>query len=334
MRVIKTLMVLVVMTVVVAFTGYRYWQVQLERPIALESRTLFEVPRGAAFNQVVQDLARGGVIDATWPYQVLARLDPDAVQGLRAGEFELEPDMSGRELIAKLSSDQIVTYRLTIPEGWTFKQMRRLLDRAQKLNHRTQGMSDAEIMTALGHEGMHPEGRFFPDTYRYHKGVSDLEVLGRAFDRMQQTLDMVWAERDDDLPIDSPYQALILASLIERETGVPEERREIAGVFVRRLEKGMRLQTDPTVIYGMGDSYVGNITRADLQRQNAYNTYIIKGLPPTPIAMPGRASLEAAVHPAAGEALYFVAKGDGTHQFSRTLKEHNAAVRRYILERK
>ncbi|WP_110648605.1 endolytic transglycosylase MltG [Salinicola peritrichatus] len=333
MRVIKTLLVLAILAAAAAFAGYRYWQAQLEGSIALESPTIYEVPRGAAFNQVIRDLARHGIIDAVWPYQVLARLDPAAMQGLRAGEFELEPGMSGRELIAKLSSDQVVTYQLTVPEGWTFKQMRQLLDRAEKLDHRTQSMSDDEIMAALGHEGTHPEGQFFPDTYRYHKGVSDLEVLERAFDRMQQTLAAVWAERDDDLPIDSPYQALILASLIERETGVPAERRQIAGVFTRRLEKGMRLQTDPTVIYGMGDSYVGNITRADLQRQNAYNTYVIAGLPPTPIAMPGRASLEAAVHPAKGDALYFVAKGDGSHQFSRTLQEHNAAVRRYILNR-
>lgn len=333
MRIIKTLLVLAVLAAVAAFAGYRYWQGLLEEPIALESKTIYEVPRGAAFTQVMRDLAQRRVIGAAWPYRLLAKVDPDAMHGLRAGEFELEPGMSGRELIAKLSSDQVVTYHLTIPEGWTFKQMRQLLNRASKLDHRTQAMSDAEIMKALGHEGTYPEGQFFPDTYRYHKGVSDLEVLGRAFERMQQTLNGVWKTRDDDLPIDSPYQALILASLIERETGVPEERREIAGVFTRRLERGMRLQTDPTVIYGMGDSYVGKITKSDLERQNAYNTYVIHGLPPTPIAMPGRASLEAAVHPADGDSLYFVAKGDGSHQFSRTLREHNAAVRRYILNR-
>ncbi|WP_110676632.1 endolytic transglycosylase MltG [Salinicola sp. RZ23] len=333
MRLLKIFVVLMVLAAIAAFAGYRYWQSQLDGPIALDSATVYEVPRGAAFSQVVDDLAARGVIAAAWPYRVLARVEPRAMQGLRAGEFQLEPGMTGRQLIAKLSSDQVVTYRVTIPEGWTFRQMRQLLNGAQKLEHRTADMSDAEVMRALGHPDEYPEGRFFPDTYRYHKGVTDLEVLERAYTRMHKTLDEVWATRDDGLPLDGPYQALILASLIERETGVPSERGEIAGVFVRRLEKGMRLQTDPTVIYGMGDSYVGNITRADLQRQNAYNTYVIDGLPPTPIAMPGRGSLEAAVHPTPGDALYFVAKGDGSHQFSRTLSEHNAAVRRYILNR-
>ncbi|MED5501254.1 MAG: endolytic transglycosylase MltG [Pseudomonadota bacterium] len=333
MRVLKILILLLLVATIVVFGGFHYWQKQLDAPIALDETTIYEVPPGAAFTQVVHDLESRGIIEAAWPYRILARVAPKATQGIRAGEFEIEPGMNGRQLIAHLSSDQVVTYRLTVPEGWTFKQMRRLLDQAPKLEHRTSEMSDEEIMTALGHEGTHPEGQFFPDTYRYHKGVADLELLQRAFDRMQQTLNTVWNERDDDLPIDSPYQALILASLIERETGVPAERKEIAGVFTRRLEKGMRLQTDPTVIYGMGDSYVGNITRADLQRQTAYNTYVIEGLPPTPIAMPGRGALEAAVHPADGDTLYFVAKGDGSHQFSRTLQEHNAAVRRYILNR-
>ncbi len=333
MRVLKILIVLLLLATVVVFGGFHYWQKQLDAPIALEERTVYEVPQGAAFNRVIRDLESQGIIEAAWPYRILARIAPKATQGLRAGEFEIDPGMNGRQLIAHLSSDQVVTYRLTVPEGWTFKQMRRLLDRAPKLEHRTREMSDEEVMAALGHAGTYPEGQFFPDTYRYHKGVTDTELLRRAYDRMQQTLKTVWDERDDDLPIDSSYQALILASLIERETGVATERKQIAGVFTRRLEKGMRLQTDPTVIYGMGDSYVGNITRADLQRQNAYNTYVIEGLPPTPIAMPGLGSLEAAVHPADGDTLYFVAKGDGSHQFSRTLQEHNAAVRRYILNR-
>jgi len=333
MRVLKILIVLLVVATIVVFGGFHYWQKQLDAPIAIDRPTVYEVQRGAAYTQVVHDLESRGIIDAAWPYQLLARVAPQATQGLRAGEFELEPGMNGRQLIARLSSDQVVTYRLTIPEGWTFKQMRKLLDQAPKLGHRTRDMSDSEVMAALGHEKTYPEGQFFPDTYRYDKGVTDIEILRRAYDRMQQTLTRVWDERDEGLPIDSPYQALILASLIERETGVPEERSEIAGVFVRRLQKGMRLQTDPTVIYGMGDSYIGNITRADLQRRNAYNTYVIDGLPPTPIAMPGLGSLKAAVHPAEGDALYFVAKGDGSHQFSATLQQHNAAVRRYILNR-
>ncbi|MCP1366647.1 endolytic transglycosylase MltG, partial [Halomonas sp. BBD48] len=252
---------------------------------------------------------------------------------LRAGEFMIEPDMSGRELLALLSSDRVVTYAVTVPEGWTFDDMRDALAAAPKLAQLTDGMSDEEVMAELGYPDQHPEGRFFPDTYSYHKGISDLDILRQAYERMQAELTQAWEARDEGLPLETPYEALIMASLIERETGVDGERRQIAGVFVRRLEQGMRLQTDPTVIYGMGDDYDGNITRADLRRPTPYNTYVIDALPPTPIALPGRAALEAAVDPAEGDTLYFVAKGDGSHHFSRTLNEHNAAVRRYILNR-
>ena len=241
--------------------------------------------------------------------------------------------MSGMQVLDKLASAEGVTYSVTIPEGWTFQQMRAALAEAEKLAHASAEMSDDEIMTALGHEGEHPEGRFFPDTYTYHKGVEDLEILRQANQSMEALLEEVWADRAEDLPIDTPYEALIMASLIERETGAPEERRQIAGVFKRRLERGMRLQTDPTVIYGMGDRFEGNITRADLREATPYNTYVIDGLPPTPIALPGRAALEAAVDPQEGDTLYFVAKGDGTHHFSRTLREHNNAVNRYIRRR-
>ena len=236
-------------------------------------------------------------------------------------------------MVALLGSDRVVTYPLTIPEGWTFRQMRALLDGAPKLENRTAGLSDEEVMALLDREDVHPEGWFFPDTYRYHKGVSDLEILRQALTRMEGILEEVWEGRVDDLTIESPYEALIMASLIERETGAPEERREIAGVFKRRMERGMRLQTDPTVIYGMGERYDGRITRADLREATPYNTYVIDGMPPTPIAMPGRASLEAAVDPLPGETLYFVSRGDGTHHFSRTLREHNNAVNRYIRNR-
>ncbi|AMD02706.1 putative aminodeoxychorismate lyase [Halomonas chromatireducens] len=188
-------------------------------------------------------------------------------------------------------------------------------------------------MALLDREGRFPEGWFFPDTYRYHKGMSDVDILRQAMVRMERVLDEVWEGRSDDLTIETPYEALIMASLIERETGAPEERREIAGVFKRRMETGMRLQTDPTVIYGMGERYEGRITRADLREATPYNTYVIDGMPPTPIAMPGRASLEAAVDPLPGDTFYFVSRGDGTHHFSRTLREHNNAVNRYIRNR-
>jgi len=255
------------------------------------------------------------------------------VPQLRTGEYQLLPNMSGLEMMALLGSNKVVTYSLTIPEGWSFRQMRELLNAAPKLDHRTAELSDAEVMTLLDREGTFPEGWFFPDTYRYHLGMSDVDILRQSLERMERILEEVWEERADDLTIDSPYEALIMASLIERETGAPEERREIAGVFKRRMEQGMRLQTDPTIIYGMGERYEGRITRADIREATPYNTYVIDGIPPTPIAMPGRASLEAAVNPLPGETLYFVSRGDGTHHFSRTLREHNNAVNRYIRNR-
>ncbi|APX93589.1 BCR, YceG family protein [Halomonas sp. 1513] len=333
MRVVKGLLVLVIVAAAAVYGGYRYWESRLEAPLALAENTLYEVPRGAGYNRVVADLAARGIIADDWAFRLLTRIEPESVPRLRAGEYMLEADMSGRELIELLGSDRVVTYPLTIPEGWTFRQMRQLLDNAPKLDNRTQGLSDDEVMALLDREGVHPEGWFFPDTYRYHKGVSDLEILQQALSRMERVLEEVWEARDDDLTIDSPYEALIMASLIERETGAPEERREIAGVFKRRMQTGMRLQTDPTVIYGMGERYEGRITRADLQEATPYNTYVIDGMPPTPIAMPGRASLEAAVNPLPGETLYFVSRGDGTHHFSRTLREHNNAVNRYIRNR-
>ncbi|MDW0358212.1 endolytic transglycosylase MltG [Halomonas venusta] len=325
--------VVVVVGLAAVAGGYVYWQQRLSAPVTLEEPALYQVPAGAGFNQVVRELESQGFIKDAWAFQLLARVEPERVPRLRVGEYQLTPGMSGLELIALLGSNNVVTYPLTIPEGWTFRQMRELLDSAPKLENRTAALSDDEIMSLLDREGTFPEGWFFPDTYRYHLGMSDVDILRQALSRMEQILEEVWDERDDDLTIETPYEALIMASLIERETGAPEERREIAGVFKRRMEQGMRLQTDPTVIYGMGERYEGRITRADLREATPYNTYVIDGMPPTPIALPGRASLEAAVSPLPGETLYFVSRGDGTHHFSRTLREHNNAVNRYIRNR-
>lgn len=333
MRVVKGLLLVALLLGVTAFGAYQYWDSRLTAPVALDEPMLYEVPRGAGYHRVIAELAEQNVIEDPWAFRLMSRLEPDTVPQLRAGEYRITPGMTGRELVALLGSNEIVTYPLTFPEGWTFRQMRDHLANAPKLEQRATDMSGDEIMAELGREGMHPEGWFFPDTYRYHKGMSDWDILQQAYRRMVSQLEEVWAQRDDDLPFDTPYEALIMASLIERETGAPEERREIAGVFKRRLESGMRLQTDPTVIYGMGERYEGNITRADLRESTPYNTYTIDGLPPTPIAMPGRAALEAAVNPASGDTLYFVSKGDGTHHFSRTLREHNNAVNRYIRNR-
>ncbi|MBY5925561.1 endolytic transglycosylase MltG [Halomonas denitrificans] len=327
---LKALLILVVLGAAAMFGGYQYWQQRLGAEITLDQPMLYEVSPGDGFNRVVSELEQQGVLADAWAFKLLTRIEPDRVPSLKVGEYLLEPGMSGMQVLDKLASADVVTYSVTIPEGWTFQQMRDALDGAEKLAHLTTDMSSDDLMAELGREGDHPEGRFFPDTYTYHKGVSDLEILRQAMKQMDDLLAGAWAERDDDLPLATPYEALIMASLIERETGAPEERREIAGVFKRRMERGMRLQTDPTVIYGMGERYEGNITRADLREATPYNTYVIDGLPPTPIALPGRAAIEAAVHPAEGETLYFVAKGDGTHHFSRTLREHNNAVNRYI----
>lgn len=317
-RIWAAMAVLVVLGVAGVAGGYAVWQQKLSAPLTIEEPVLYQVPSGAGFSRVVGELEAQGVISDGWAFRLLIKLSPEELPDLRSGEYQLSPDMNGRELMALLDSNDVVTYPLTFPEGWTFAQMRELLAAAPKLEQRTADMSDEEVMALLGREGTHPEGWFFPDTYRYHLGMSDVDILEQSLNRMERMLEEAWAERADDLTIDSPYEALIMASLIERETGAPEERREIAGVFKRRMERGMRLQTDPTVIYGMAERYEGQITYADLREATAYNTYVIDGLPPTPIAMPGQASLEAAVNPLPGDTLYFVARGDGSHQFSRS----------------
>lgn len=310
--------------------GYAYWQDRLAAPLQLDESMLYQVPDGAGFNRVVTELGQRDVISAPWALKLLARVAPDRVPTLHAGEYRLTPEMSSREMMTLLGSNRVVTYSLTVPEGWTFAQMRERLNAAPKLAHRTADMSDDEVMALIDAAQAHPEGRFFPDTYQYHRGMSDADILRRAYQRMERMLDQAWQERADELPFDTPYEALIMASLVERETGDPDERGKIAGVFKRRLARGMRLQTDPTVIYGMGSRYDGNITRADLREETPYNTYVIDGLPPTPIAMPGESALKAAVNPEPGNTLYFVATGDGSHHFSRSLREHNNAVNRYI----
>jgi UPF0755 protein len=237
-------------------------------------------------------------------------------------------------LLALLSSGQVLLHSITFIEGSTFADIRNALLANDAVRNQNAERSDAEIMRALGQSDGHPEGRFFPDTYRFPRGTTDLELLSIAHRRMQDELRMAWEGRAPDLPLANAYEALILASIVEKETALERERAQIAGVFVERLRRGMRLQTDPTVIYGMGLGYDGNIRRADLSRDTPYNTYTRPGLPPTPIAMPSRESLQAAVHPDVSGALFFVATGlgDGSHYFSRTLAEHNLAVRRYLRE--
>lgn len=252
------------------------------------------------------------------------RLEP---QVYRAGEYRLEYGLKPRALLRKLAAGSVVQHRLTLVEGWTFRQVMVALGNEAGLAHRFDAANPSTWPEQLAELGIgEPEGWFLPETYSYTLGDSDLDILARAHRAMRDALALAWASRDEGLPLETPYELLILASIIEKETGVEEERARIAGVFIRRLQKGMKLQTDPTVIYGLGESFDGDIRRKDLRADTPYNTYTRHGLPPTPIAMPGRASLLAAAHPAAGEALYFVADGKGGHTFSKTLEEHQAAV--------
>jgi UPF0755 protein len=280
---------------------------------------------------IVALLAERELTRPGWRWRLLMRLEPRIY---RAGEYRLEPGMTPPEVLARLASGQVVQHRLTLVEGWTFRQVARALDRNPILQHRFTLSDESQWPELLDTLGIpHLEGWFLPETYSFTRGDTDLEVLIRAHRAMRDALNAAWAERDAGLPLQSPYELLILASIIEKETALDSERGQIAGVFVRRLQKGMRLQTDPTIIYGLGDAFDGNIRRSDLETDTPYNTYTREGLPPTPIALPGQASLQAAAHPAPGDALYFVADGNGGHTFSVTLQEHQAAVDR-MLDRK
>lgn len=315
--------------------SFAVWQQKaaLEQPLVLTEERLLEVPAGATPGGLLNRLQDDGLLHKSFWLRLYWRFNLSE-QGLRSGEYRLAPGMSAAELLDLWQHGEVVQYNLTLVEGWSFRQVRAALARADKLEQSLAGISDAELMARLGQPEAHPEGRFFPDTYSYVRGMSDFELLRQAYGRLQQVLAEEWAERSPNLPYKTPYQALIMASIIEKETGVPRERGQIAGVFVRRLEQGMLLQTDPTVIYGLGERYNGKLGRAELLAANPYNTYVQPGLPPTPIALPGREAIHAALHPADGRELYFVARGDGSHVFSETLEAHNQAVREYQLKRR
>ncbi|HUH55021.1 MAG TPA: endolytic transglycosylase MltG [Rhodanobacter sp.] len=292
-----------------------------------------DVARGSSFKTIVADLRQQGVTHAH-PLYWRALAEQMRVAGkLHAGEYALRPGITPRTLLANMAAGRVLQRNLTIVDGWTFQELRQALARAEKLKHDSSGLDDAAVMQRIGAAGENPEGRFLPETYAYVKGDSDLDILRRAHQAMVKTLASLWAARAPDLPLATPYDALILASIVEKETGKPDERAQIAGVFVRRLRNHMLLQTDPTVIYGMGARYAGNIRRSDLTTDTPYNTYTRPGLPPTPIALPGKAALQATLHPAAGDTLYFVARGDGGHVFSSTLAEHNRNVDCYQRKR-
>lgn len=312
---------------------YLGYQEFVDAPLHLEGRPLpYVLNQGTSLRQLADDLTRRGVIHHP-AYLVWLGRRMGVSQRLQAGEYEFQADTTPRELLSRLAAGKVLQYTLTLVEGWTFREVMEAVDARDTLRHTLTGLSDAQIMARLGHPGQSPEGRFFPDTYYYPRGTTDLEFLGRAYQTMTRHLQEAWRGRAPGLPLETPYQALILASIVEKETGVAVERPEIAGVFERRLALGMRLQADPTVIYGLGPNFDGDLRVRDLRRETPYNTYRNKGLPPTPIAMPGLASIHAVLHPAAGKSLYFVARGDGTHVFSDTLAEHDRAVDRFQLHR-
>jgi len=290
----------------------------------------FELRRGSSLRSVSHQLAQGGVLRSPWKFTLLVKL-MGKQSDIKAGNYQLDRAVTPLQLFYKITRGDVTEQEITLIEGWNFKQVRKALDNNPKIAHLSRGMSAANIMRRIGALGKNPEGLFFPDTYYFTADTSDLAILKRAYQTMKAHLATAWRNRSAGLPFSTPYDALILASMIEKETGQGKERPLIAGVFINRLKRGMRLQSDPTVIYGLGAKFDGNLHKKDLVTDNPYNTYTRAGLPPTPIAMPGLASIHAALHPTETRDLYFVAKGNGAHQFSETLAEHARAVRRYQL---
>jgi UPF0755 protein len=325
LRILSAVVVLAVLAAAGAAWYVKRWQLS---PLAVDGRTVILVERGEAFGHVAGRLRERGVVDHPRLWTWLARLSGEA-RRVQAGEYEIVAGDTPAGVLARMVAGEVVTYQVKILEGWTVMQAVAELARHPALGHTLEGVTVHTLLDVLGLPGGHAEGLFFPDTYQFVRGDSDAEVLRRAYVRMQSVLQETWEERDAGLPYESPYEALIAASLIEKETGREEDRPLVSQVFALRLQRGMRLQTDPTVIYGIGEEFDGDLRRADLRRPGPYNTYLNRGLPPTPIALPGARSIHAAVHPADSEYLYFVSRGDGSSQFSLSLDEHEAAVRRY-----
>ena len=288
----------------------------------------FNLKPGSSLKSVARDMRQAGLLDQEWAFVWLVRLLGGGAQ-IKAGNYVLEQPLTPLELFEILLKGEVAQEQISIIEGWTFAQMRAALDARPDIMHDSKGLSDAEILKRIHATEAHPEGLFFPDTYKFVAGSSDFAIYRQSYQAMKQRLQQAWEGRAPDLPLKTSYQALILASIVEKETGTPEDRALIAGVFVNRLRKGMLLQTDPTVIYGLGDRFDGNLRKRDLLADTPYNTYTRGGLTPTPIALPGVASLQAVLHPAKTDALYFVARGDGSSQFSNDLNAHNHAVSRY-----
>lgn len=288
----------------------------------------FTIKHGSSLRGIALQFAGDGLLADSWGFIVLVRVLGGEGQ-IKAGNYQLDQEITALQLVRKITRGDVSQSELVLIEGWNFRQVRKALDEHPAIRHETLGLSEPEILSRLGIENISAEGLFFPDTYYFSSGMSDLSLLKRANQIMEKRLAEAWQERSPNLPYATPYEALIMASIVEKETGRASERPMIAAVFVNRLRIGMRLQTDPSVIYGLGEGFDGNLRKRDLTTDNAYNTYTRAGLPPTPIAMPGQGAIQAALHPGATSALYFVSKGDGSHYFSRNLEEHNQAVARY-----
>lgn len=330
-RVFKSLLILL-FTAALLLAGAGLWWLNTPMPLRLQPASPvldLEIEPRTTANNVAEVVVASGADVPVPLLQAWFRISGQA-RLIKAGSYELMPGTSPRKLLSMLVRGEEALKNVTLVEGWTFAQVRAALQKAELLAPETIGLEPKMIMEQLGRPGVHPEGRFFPDTYTYAKGSSDLALLKRAARAMDKRLDAAWSMRNADTPLKSPEQALILASIIEKETGKASDRAQIGGVFSNRLRIGMPLQTDPTVIYGLGSQFDGNLRKRDLQADTPYNTYTRGGLPPTPIAMPGRAALLAAVQPAPTQALYFVARGDGSSHFSSNLDEHNRAVNKYI----
>ncbi len=325
------LFVLVAATATVLVVAWRDYQRFADAPLAIEAPRSLDYARGVPYKDLVRQLRREGLTRGSPFYWRLLAREMGVASKLQAGEYALAPGLTPRGLLEAMASGRVVQHAFTIVDGWTLRQLRLALATEVGLEQTLPGLDDATIAARLGIDGS-PEGWFLPETYAWVKGEADVDVLRRAHAATRRTLDALWPVRDPAVPLATPYEALVLASIIEKETGIASERTEIAGVFARRLRLGMRLQTDPTVVYGIGEAYDGNIRRRDLDTDTPYNTYTRAGLPPTPIAMAGAKAIEAALHPSGGNALYFVAVGDGSgrHVFSTTLTEHNRAVGEYL----
>jgi UPF0755 protein len=319
--------ILLLSLLLAALSGAGWWW--SNQALSLRSSPLdFRITQGSSLRSAISQMQESGVGVEPALLALLARINKQET-GIKAGSYSVNQGITPNQLLGKLTRGEVSQGELTLVEGWTFRQWRARIDKHPDIDHQTRGLSERQIIEQLGLTVAQLEGRLFPDTYLFDKQSSDLELIARAARAMQRKLDSEWARRAPGLPYKSADEALVMASIVEKETGKEADRSLVAAVFVNRLRKGMLLQTDPTVIYGMGDAFDGNLRKRDLQTDTPYNTYTRAGLPPAPIAMPGLASLQAALHPATSDVVYFVARGDGSSEFSRTLDEHNRAVNKY-----